>query len=379
MNIGFDGKRAANNLTGLGNYSRSLLAQLAGLFHQNQYFVYTPKISKKPQITAFFESHPLQLRLPSPNTLKFMWRSFGIRKQLVQDKINLFHGLSQEIPVGLRAEKIKSVVTIHDLIYLRYPQYYKPIDRYIYDKKSEYACKNSDRIVAISERTKKDIMEFYGIPENRIEVIYQSCDDSFKILYPQELKNRVREKYDLPEKYILNVGTIEPRKNLLLIIEALQTIDSDYKLVVVGKHRPYVMKVKAAIARLNLEDRVIFLEGVPFEDLPLIYQMATVFIYPSFYEGFGIPVIEAVFCNVPVVAATGSCLEEAGGPDSIYVSPTDANALAVQVNKILSDNDLQLKMQESGLKFVQQFDNELLAKQMMECYMNTLTGKFESC
>ncbi|MEJ5962700.1 glycosyltransferase family 4 protein [Pedobacter immunditicola] len=377
MNIGFDGKRAANNLTGLGNYSRSLLAQLARLFHQNQYFVYTPKISKKPQITAFFDSHKLQLRLPSPNTLKFMWRSFGIRKQLLQDKIELFHGLSQEIPVGLRAENIKSVVTIHDLIYLRYPQYYKPIDRYIYHKKSEFACKNSDRIVAISERTKKDIMEFYGIPEKRIEVIYQSCDDSFKILHTPESKKQVKEYYGLPDKYILNVGTIEPRKNLLLIIEALQTIDSNYKLVIVGKHRPYVEKVKAAIARLKLEDRIIFLEGVPFEDLPLIYQMATVFIYPSFYEGFGIPVIEALFSKIPVVAATGSCLEEAGGPDSIYVSPTDANALSLQVNKLLSNKDLQQKMQESGLQFVQQFDNEILAKQMMDCYMNTLNGKFE--
>jgi len=377
MNIGFDGKRAANNLTGLGNYSRSLLAQLAGLFHQNQYFVYTPKISKKPQITAFFESQRLQLKLPAPNSLKFMWRSFGIRKQLLEDKIDLFHGLSQEIPLGLRAVNIKSVVTIHDLIYLRYPQYYKPIDRYIYHKKSEYACKNSDRIVAISERTKKDIMEFYGIPENRIEVIYQSCDDSFKIHHSAKSSNRVRAKFGLPEKYILNVGTIESRKNLLLLIEALPTIDSAYKLVVVGKHRPYVEKVKAAIARLKLEDRVIFLEGVPFEDLPMIYQMATVFIYPSLYEGFGIPIIEALYAKVPVVAATGSCLEEAGGPDSIYVSPTDANDLAAQVNKILDDEDLQKKMKENGLKFVQQFDNKSLAKQMMDCYINTLNHKFE--
>jgi glycosyltransferase involved in cell wall biosynthesis len=379
MKIGFDGKRAANNLTGLGNYSRSLLGQLAQLFCQNQYFVYTPKIKKKPQITSFFESNNLYLRLPSPNSLKFMWRSFGVKKQLLQDKIELFHGLSQEIPVGLCAEKIKTVVSIHDLIYLRFPQYYKPIDRYIYHKKSEYACKNSDRIVAISERTKKDIMEYYGIPEGKIEVIYQSCDDAFKVLQPAEAKIAVREKYDLPENYLLNVGTIEPRKNLLLLIKALQNINSDFKLVVVGKQQAYARQVKAEIERLKLEDRVIFLEGVPFEDLPLIYQMATVFIYPSLYEGFGIPVIEALFSNIPVIAATGSCLEEAGGPSSIYVSPSDHNELAKQVNRVLADKNLQKSMQTNGLKYAQQFDNRLLAKQMMDCYLNTLNGKFESC
>ncbi len=374
MNIGFDGKRAANNLTGLGNYSRSLIAQLAQLFHQNQYFVYTPKITAKPQVTSFFESQEIQLRLPSPNTLKLMWRSFGIKKQLLQDHIELFHGLSQETPVGLQATPIKSVVTIHDLIYLRFPQYYKPIDRYIYHKKSEYACKHSDRIVAISERTKKDIIEFYGIPEHKIEVIYQSCDDSFKLPQPEAAKLEVLKKYDLPAKYLLSVGTIEPRKNLLLLIEALQTIDDAYKLVVVGKQQAYARLVKAEVERLKLSHRVIFLEGVPFEDLPKIYQLATVFIYPSLYEGFGIPIIEALYSKVPVIAATGSCLEEAGGPDSMYVSPFNARELAEKANTLLADPALQKNMQDRGLAYAQRFNNELLAKQMMDCYLNTLNG-----
>ncbi|MET3112581.1 glycosyltransferase involved in cell wall biosynthesis [Pedobacter sp. CG_S7] len=379
MNIGFDGKRAANNLTGLGNYSRSLLAQLLKLFDQNQYFVYTPKVTKNPKIIAFFESHQLQLKLPSPGSIKLFWRSFSIKKQLIQDKIDLFHGLSQEIPVGLRKEKIKSVVTIHDLIYLRHPEYYKTIDRYIYNKKSEYACKNSDRIIAISERTKKDIIDFYAIPEDKIEVIYQSCDDSFKKLTQLDAQKKVLKKYELPDKYLLNVGTIEPRKNLLLVIEGLQAINHDYKLVVVGKQQAYARIVKAEINRLNLNDRVIFLEKIPFEDLPVIYQMATIFIYPSLYEGFGIPIIEALYSKVPVIAATGSCLEEAGGPGSIYISPSNAKELALETNKVLADKELQKNMKEEGLKYVQQFDNQLLAKQLMNCYLKTLNGKFTSC
>lgn len=372
MNIGFDGKRAANNLTGLGNYSRSLIAQLACFFPQNQYFVYTPKVKDKPQITAFFKSHAVYLKLPLPSAIKPLWRSFGIKKQLYQDQIELFHGLSQEIPIGLTASKLKTVVTMHDLIYLRYPQYYKAIDRYIYNLKSKYACKNSDRIIAISERTKQDIIEYYHIDPNKIEVIYQSCDDSFKQSASIAAKVDVAERYKLPGNFLLIVGTIEPRKNLMLLIKALPSINPDYKLVVIGKQQAYATLVKQELEKLGLEDRVIFLEGLPFQDLPLIYQLATLFIYPSHYEGFGIPIIEALYSGTPVIAATGSCLEEAGGPDSIYVAPDNAEELAVQVNRVLENTDLRAQMIQKGLQYVQRFDNEILAKQLMACYLKTI-------
>ena len=379
MNIGFDGKRAANNLTGLGNYSRSLITQLAKRFHQNQYFVYSQKIKDKPQITSFFKEDRIHLKLAPSASLNFLWRSFGIKKQLKKDKIDLFHGLSYEIPVGLKAAKIKSVVTIHDLIYLRYPDHYKRTDRYIYDFKSKYACKKSDRIVAISERTKQDIVDFYKISEDKIEVIYQTCDDSFKQLQTQEIKGTVRRKYNLPEKYILNVGTVEARKNLLALIIALKDIDPAYNLVVVGKKQSYAGRVQEKIDVLKLNDRVIFLEGLPFSDLPSVYQMASAFVYPSFYEGFGIPILEALYSEVPVIAATGSCLEEAGGPGSIYVHPEDTAALALQVNRVLRDEQVQKKMIANGIEYVRKFDDQLLANQMMDCYLKTLNNNFVSC
>jgi glycosyltransferase involved in cell wall biosynthesis len=373
MNIGFDGKRAANNLTGLGNYSRSLIAQLANYFPQNQYFVYTPKIKNKPQIAGFFADHAIRLKLPLPGTIKFLWRSFGIKKQLHQDQIDLFHGLSQEIPIGLAASsQVKTVVTMHDLIYLRFPQYYKAIDRYIYNRKSEYACKHSDRIIAISERTRQDIIEYYHIDPEKIEVIYQSCDDSFKQSASIVAKVEVAERYKLPDNFLLIVGTIEPRKNLMLLIKALPSINPDYKLVVIGKQQAYAVLVKQELEKLGLSDRVIFLEGLPFSDLPLIYQLATLFVYPSLYEGFGIPIIEALYSGTPVIAATGSCLEEAGGPNSIYVSPHNAEELSTQVNYVLENKTLQTQMIETGLQYVQRFDNGILAKQLMACYLKTI-------
>jgi glycosyltransferase involved in cell wall biosynthesis len=375
MKIGFDGKRAANNFTGLGNYSRTLISQLASLFPEHQYFVYTEKLNQKPQITSFLQQSSIFLRLRLNSSKKFFWRSFGIKKQLKEDGIDLFHGLSYEIPIGLNKQSIRSVVTIHDLIYLRFPQYYNFFDRLIYDWKSKYACLHAGRIVAISDRTKSDIIEFYNIDPEKIEVIYQSCDEAFQIPLSREVKKEVLDKYSLPDKFILNVGTIEPRKNLLLIINALKEVQEDYKLVVIGKHQPYALLVKQRIKALNLMHRVTFFEGLPFSDLPAIYQSATAFIYPSFYEGFGIPIIEALYSQTPVIAATGSCLEEAGGPDSIYVNPNDHQALSSQINKVISNSDLRAKMKEAGYTYVQKFNNHLLAQQMMQCYHKTLNHK----
>jgi len=374
MNIGFDGKRAANNLTGLGNYSRSLVLQLSEFFPQNHYYVYSPKIKQHPQIDFFLNKGNIHLKLPVSARIKFLWRSFGIKKQLQEDKIEIYHGLSNEIPFGLKRSAIKTVVTIHDLIFIRFPSNFKYLDRQIYNLKSKYACKNADRIIAISEQTKKDIVECYQIAPSKIDVVYQSCDDSFKQLIGHELKEAVRIKYSLPEKFILNVGTIEIRKNLLLIVKALKDIDPHVKLVVVGKKQAYAATVIAEIEKSGLSDRVIFLKDIPFNDLPAIYQLASVFVYPSFYEGFGIPIIEALFGGIPVVAATGSCLEEAGGPDSLYVDPKDAPALAAAINSILLNPQLANVMREKGLRYVQQFNAAPIAKQLMECYTNILAN-----
>ncbi|RZK34087.1 MAG: glycosyltransferase family 1 protein [Pedobacter sp.] len=267
---------------------------------------------------------------------------------------------------------MRSIVTIHDLIFLRKPQYYKFIDRLIYKFKSKYACTNADRIIAISEKTKEDIVELYNINPSKIDVIYQSCDDSFKTLSSTAKKEKIKEKYKLPDKFILNVGTIEARKNLLLVIKSLPKIDNEFKLVVVGRETAYTALVKKEIANLDLKHRVIFLKNVPFTDLPLIYQLADLFVLPSYYEGFGIPIIEALYSNIPVVAATGSCLEEAGGPKSIYVSPDDENSLANAINKVLTDKELQETMKQKGLEYVQKFNNEIVNPQLMDCYLKTM-------
>lgn len=275
--------------------------------------------------------------------------------------------------MGIQNSGIPSIVTIHDLIFLKFPHYFGRIDRFIYRLKAKYSCKHADKIIAISECTKRDIIEFFHTDPNKIEVIYQSCDDSFKSPASEEIKQGVRIKNHLPSRYILNVGTVETRKNLLTLIKALPQVHPDYQLVVVGKRTAYADLVYQEIERLGLKDRVLFLQNVPFDELPSIYQMADAFVYPSLYEGFGIPIIEALYSGIPVIAATGSCLEEAGGEDSLYVSPLDHTALASGINTVLNTPALAEKMKIKGLEYVQKFNTKVITQDLMNVYNQVLS------
>jgi len=372
MRIGYDAKRAFLNRTGLGNYSRWLIRSMASYYPENSYYLYTPKVDTGNKIDFPGDLKNTITVLPKRKAFTSLWRSLGIVNNLERDHIELYHGLSHELPVGIAKKGIKSVVTIHDLIFMRFPEYFGLISRTIYRVKVKYACRIADKIIAISERTKKDLVELLNIPADKVTVIYQGCDDSFKSIASDSQKRSVLEKYNLPSEFILSVGTIEKRKNLLQMIQAMSGLARRVKLVIVGRETDYAGQVKQAIADLNLKNEVIFLKAVPFTDLPVIYQLATVFVYPSRYEGFGIPVLEALCSGTPVIAATGSCLEEAGGPDSLYIDPDDTNALATQLNIVLSDQHLRQKMIDRGKEYSANFEDKKLMNQVMSVYQNIL-------
>jgi glycosyltransferase involved in cell wall biosynthesis len=366
MRIGYDAKRAFLNATGLGNYSRWLIRSVASFYPENTYYLYTPKLKPgKQSFTTGFKN--LVTIVPIGKLFTSWWRSKGIVEDLLRDQINIYHGLSHELPLGIRESGIRSVVTVHDLIFMRFPQHFGWINRRIYALKVHKACTVADKIIAISQKTKSDIMELLHIDPNKIEVIYQGCDPAFSVVQSDEQKKVIAAKYHLPENYLLTVGTIEERKNLILLAKALKHIDS-IPLVVVGKPTDYLKEVKQYLAANNSASRVIFLHQVEFADLPAIYQLASVFIYPSRYEGFGIPVLEALNSGVPVVAATGSCLEEAGGPDSLYADPDDETGLAANVNRILGDKQLAQHMITQGLHYTANFNEQKLSAQLMKVY-----------
>lgn len=376
MRIGFDGKRAVQNFTGLGNYSRYIADILCRFYPENEYVLYAPKKRNNKRLDMLTEKYP-QLHLAYPATSfwrKFssLWRIFGITHQLDKENISIFHGLSNELPLNIHKSDIKSIVTIHDLIFLRYPQYYHFIDRKIYTYKFRKACESADKIIAISECTKRDIIQYFHIPADKIEVVYQGCDPVFEYLIDNKKKEEVCAKYQLPARYILNVGSIEERKNALLIVQALEQLPQDIHLIIVGRHTAYTKKIEHFINEHNLTSRVHIMHNIPFSDLPAIYQSAEIFAYPSYFEGFGIPIIEALHSGVPVIAATGSCLEEAGGPDSIYVNPNNVDETIQAFREILSNPSKKKLMIEKGKEFVKKFAAQNQAIQIINIYNNII-------
>jgi glycosyltransferase involved in cell wall biosynthesis len=368
MRIGFDAKRAFLNNTGLGNYSRWLIGSLASNYPNNSYLLYTPKLKANKHFVFLDQLAQVQTVTPKSKMLTSWWRTKSIIDDLQRDGIELYHGLSHELPYRINRSGIRSVVTVHDLIFMRFPEYFGRVSRTIYKAKLKYACRVADKIVAVSKRTKDDLVELLGISPKKIEVVYQGCDAVFKTICTEAQKKAVLKKYHITEPYILSVGTIEERKNLLVLIKALSQVKQPVKLVVVGRQTGYAELIKEAIHRYQLTDRMIFLSDVNFADLPALYQSAAMFVYPSRYEGFGIPILEALNSGTPVIAATGSCLEEAGGEDSIYVAPDDASTLAKSIINLLTDDALRQKMISSGRAYAANFNDDKLAAQLMAVY-----------
>lgn len=369
--IGFDAKRIVRNGTGLGSYARTLVNALSENEHL-QLNLYAPDEGRDDLRQQIVNREKVKFVYPEGLHFRFqrdLWRTKGVVKQLKEDGVQLYHGLSGELPAGLKAAGIPGVVTIHDLIFLRHPEYYHWWDVEIYRRKFKSTLKEASRIIAISECTKRDILYYGDFPEDKIDVIYQGCSNRFRMSVSEADMNRVKAKYNLSDNFILNVGSIEARKNVLLAVKALGCLLDSFRMVIVGKHTKYTDEVIAYVKKNRLEDRVQILHGIPDDDLPVIYHLAKVFVYPSRYEGFGIPIIEAIQTGLPVVACTGSCLEEAGGPDCLYVSPDDVEGMANAIKQAIAEKDVRVPRAQ---EYIKRFENSNLAAQVIEEYEKTI-------
>jgi len=393
MRLGFDAKRALNNFTGLGNHARILLNAMMRDFPENDYFLYSPKV--KTQL--FNELHgDFKIFLPESRHQRIfhpgrsfgfysalaqpfiflkkvgLWRSWGITTDLLKEHVNLYHGLSNELPFNIHRSGIKTVVTIHDLIFLKHTEQYPFIDRQFYKLKTRYAAKHADKIIAVSGETKADLMHFYKVAAEKIVIIYPSVDAAFQKETQSDFS--ALEKYHLPAKYILNVGSFFPRKNQKKLIEAFDLIKDKIEedLVLVGSDGSIKKEVEALIASKNLGARVKIISGVANEDMPAVYSKASLFVFPSLYEGFGAPVLEALFSRVPVVASKGGAIEEAGGAGSLFVDPADINELAGAMLKVLSTDGLKKQMSEAGYLHAQTMTDKVFAKKVMKVYKEVM-------
>lgn len=376
MIIGYDAKRIVCNRTGLGSYARTLINDLSEVITPDiKLNLYAPDKGDSALRSQVRESAGVRFVYPRRSLSglqKAWWRMHSMVDDLCADGVKLYHGLSGELPIGIKKAGIKTVVTIHDIIFMRHPEWYNWPDTKIYAWKFRKTCAEADRIIAISECTKRDIMLYGGVTPEKIDVIYQSCGSRYKMREGEKKMHEVHTGYMLPERYIVNVGTIEERKNVLLAVKALRMLPEDISLVIVGKATSYTEKVKAYIRENALESRVKILHNVPNEDLPAIYQMAEACVYPSRYEGFGVPVIEAIQSGLPVVACTGSCLEEAGGNGTIYVDPDDVYAMAEAIKQVVKGAPGREERIAASRQYITRFEGNNVAQQVMNVYRDVL-------
>ncbi|SFB82138.1 Glycosyltransferase involved in cell wall bisynthesis [Flexibacter flexilis DSM 6793] len=371
MIIGFDAKRVYNNFTGLGNYCRTLLHNLAEFYPGNDYYLYTPRTRHTAETAEFLTNRNFKNKLPKTK-LKSLWRSFLINQDLKKDKTSIYHGLSHEIPFRIQKTGIKTVVTIHDLIFKHYPDTYGFIDRSIYDIKFRYACENADKVVAISESTKRDIVQFYDIAPEKIEVIYQSFNPLFlNNLSEIEIKV-VLQQYKIPTDYLLYVGSVIERKNLLTILKSYLLLPPDLQipLVVVGRGGAYKKQMQEYVQKIGIASRVIWLDNLDNNyHLHALYCGAQAFIYPSVFEGFGLPVVEALLSQTPVITSNVSSLPEAAGKHSLCIEPTNFEQMSAAIKTVLTNTPMREKMILEGRKYaLDNFSAQHTAQQLMDLY-----------
>jgi glycosyltransferase involved in cell wall biosynthesis len=372
MKIGFDAKRAFNNKSGLGNYSRNLIRGIIKGNPAEDYYLFNSESSRYKLHDFLDKRSNIHLIEPQSFWAKEFpgwWRSYGITKNANHLHLDIYHGLSNEIPLNSHLMKAKKIITVHDLIFMRYPEFYNAADRKMYTIKTKKSCALADAIVAVSEQTKIDLIELMQVPEEKIHVVYQTCDENFFNDKDYITNDNSPEKL-LPEDYILYVGTVEQRKNLLALVKAIHELDKTMQvtLIVVGKETTYAKEVSKYVEQYGLDKRVIFMKSVSNALMPLIYRKAKAFVYPSIYEGFGIPILEALISKVPVITTRGGCFSESAGPGSVFVDPDNAEELADAIRLVLSDEKKRKEMIDIGFAHAQQFHPKTCAENMFNLY-----------
>lgn len=368
MKIAFDAKRAFLNRSGLGNYSRALINAVSKYYPQHQYTLFTPKKDN----STYTPPSVNNIITPDSTIGKIsdsIWRSYGITSQIESNGIEVYHGLSNELPLNIQRVKAKKIVTIHDIIFLRYPKLYPAIDRFFYTRKTTPACRNADKIIAISKQTQTDLIEFLKVEKSKIDIISPIIDNRFYSKINIEEQKQLQIKYNLPTDFLLYVGTIEERKNLLTILKAINTEKINIPLVVAGKKRTtYFKQIENYINNNKLSKKIIFIENITNEDIPVLYKLATLFIYPSLFEGFGMPVVEAQAVGTPVITSNTSSLPEAAGQHSTLIDPLNEEMLQNAIINLMNDTEKRNKVSELGKIHALNFSEQNTAQRLMKIY-----------
>jgi len=341
---------------------------------------YLPQVDRRAEYVAFvgdarahYEGWQMRAPLwPTGDPLRrILWEQLVQPLATRRAKLDLLHA---PVYVGPLCKPCLLAVTIHDLSFYIYPEFFRPFQRRYLQHFTRWTSKRADQIIAVSESTRRDVIRFLGVAPDRVVTIPNGVEEIFRPLGRARLE-AFRRRNGLPERMILFLGTLEPRKNLLVLLEAyalLRQRGAQEMLVVAGGKGWYYESVYATVERLGLRRWVIFPGYVPWEELPLWYNAAELFVYPSLYEGFGLPPLEAMACGVPVVVSNVSSLPEVVGEAGVLVDPQDPQGLAVAMEELLADPARRRELAEAGLARARSFSWERTALQTAQLYHRML-------
>jgi glycosyltransferase involved in cell wall biosynthesis len=368
MALYLDISAAVHRRAGLGRYAESLARTLSSLLGDRLALFYNREAGVEPP--AGLE----QVRSRTVSLGYKPWRMLVWLGQLAHLGFNrllpdaeLFHA-TEHLLLPLRG--VPTVLTVHDLIFRHLPQHHKRLNRWYLNLTLPLFCRRATHIIAISEQTRRDVVAAYDIPVEKISVIYEAADPHFRPQSP-EMTAAVCARYSLPERYLLSVGTIEPRKNLTRLLAAFERLHAEGltdALVLAGKRGWLTGEFDAALERSPAKQAVIFPGFVADEDLPAVYAGAQVFTMPSLYEGFGLPVLEAMACGVPVACSNISSLPEIAGDAALLFNPTDVESISDALRRILRDAELQAHLSDAGLRQAGRFSWERTAQETLAVY-----------
>jgi glycosyltransferase involved in cell wall biosynthesis len=384
LHIGIDYTAAVLQRAGIGRYTRGIVRALAGQGTEHTFVLVVA--GGGAEATALRgTNHEMGLgpnfrvtRLPMSNRLwTIIWHRWRLPLpvDLLAGSMDVFHSPDYVLPPVRRGRK---VVTVHDLSFLRYPGGAEPSLRQYLSTAVPRSVSRADLVLADSESTRRDVVDLLGVPAERVEVVYPGVDRQFTVVQETEALDRVRQLYGLNWPFILTVGTLEPRKNLIALLDAYSVLKKqrgfDHKLVVAGREGWLYEGIFQRVEELSLREDVIFLDFVPEEHLPALYKLADVLAFPSIYEGFGLPPLEAMACSTPVVTSDSSSLPEVVGDAGLMVAPDDHEALAEAIVRVLQDAGLRQELVEHGLARAAEFSWQSTGERLLSAYQRLYEG-----
>jgi glycosyltransferase involved in cell wall biosynthesis len=378
LRIGIDYTAAVRQGAGIGRYTRELVRALAELDRDNDYVLFAAAGGQRLADKGWPSNFQMRSVPLSDRALAILWYRLQLPLwvELVTGPVDIFHSPDFVLPPVRRARpehgrRTKTLVTVHDLSFIRYPQCADANLRAYLNKVVPRSVHRADLVLADSQNTKDDLVELMDLEHNRIEVIYPGIEERFRSIEDQALLEEVRKRYNLPPRFILGLGTLQPRKNFTHLIQAYSLLVTRYPLlhlVIAGGKGWLYEEIFATVEQLDLAEKVVFPGFVADQDLPALYNLADLFVFPSLYEGFGLPPLEALACGTPVVTSNASSLPEVVGEAGLMVGATDVEALAETMKRVLEDNALREGMIAKGVEQARKFTWQKAAAKLLNLY-----------